>query len=405
MLRDELDFSGALVTEVLPFWERSVDREYGGFITDLDARGVRTGAGDKHLVMQTRMIYSFSLGHRSTGNPDYRAHAQQGVEFLRRHFYDEQHGGWYRTTARQGEPIDRDKWPYGNAFAVYALAEYYRTTGDAAALQFAQDTFELLWARAWDQARGGISWNLDQDWSPKDPTKRIDSMLHTMEAASALLTATGDRRYLDRLNDLCGTIIRRTFDPAHGCTREWFTPDWDEAIDRTCGLINYGHIAEAAWFVSIVGAFTGDEAQATFGRSLLGFVLRQGWDAQHGGIYAYGRPGAAVVDTTKVWWMQAELLGALSFAYRTTGDALYLDWLRCHARFAMERQRDPAVGEWHASVYADGTVLDGRKGSPSKAAYHVVQALSHAAANLEAGGRHGALRPGRIELQWDALSL
>ncbi len=406
MQRDVLDFRGALVTEVLPFWERSVDREYGGFITDLDAHGTRFGAGDKHLVMQARMIYSFSLGHRLTGNPDYLAHARQGVAFLRSHFSDAHHGGWFRTTTRQGEPSNRDKWPYGIAFVAYALAEYARAGGDPDALHLAHETFDLLWGKAWDQARGGIFWNLNPDWSPADPTKRIDSMLHTMEAASSLLAATGEQRYLDRLNEICETIMQRTYDPRFGCTREWFTPDWQEATERTRGLINYGHIAEAAWFISVVGAFTNNESQLTFGRSLLGFVLRQGWDAQHGGIYAYGRPEGLVVDTTKVWWMQAELLGGLSFAYRLTGDVLYRDWLRQQARFVMERQREASVGEWRASLYADGTVLDGRTGSPSKAAYHVVQALVHADANLAAAGTvDRAVRPGVGGVPWDTLAL
>jgi mannose/cellobiose epimerase-like protein (N-acyl-D-glucosamine 2-epimerase family) len=178
--------------------------------------------------------------------------------------------------------------------------------------------------------------------------------------------------------------MERTYDPAHGCTLEWFTCDWRELAERTRGLINYGHIAEAAWFTSAVAAFTGDRAIADFGRSLLGFVLRRGWDALHGGLHSYGRPEGPVVDSDKVWWMQAELLGALSLAYRLTGDVLYRDWLAQQARFVFDKQRDAAVGEWHATVYADGTVRDGRKGSPSKAAYHVAQGLYHADANLVA---------------------
>jgi len=405
MALDPMDFRGALVDEVLPFWERSVDREYGGFITDLDQQGQRHGHGDKHLVMQTRMIYSFSLGYRLTGRPAYLAHARQGVEFFRRHFHDERHGGWYRTTNRVGEPIDRDKWPYGIAFAVYALADYSRASGDREALQLAVETFDLHWERCWDHERGGIYWNLREDWSAADPTKRIDSMLHTMEAASSLLAATGDRRYLDRLTEICEVIMRRTFDRERGCTREWFTPDWSELTDRTQGLVNYGHVAEAAWFTSVVGAFAADQTILDFGRSLLGFVLREGWDAHHGGIYSYGRAGGLPVDTRKVWWMQAELLGALSHAYRLTHDVLYLDWLRRHADFVVRKQRDSTVGEWHATVYADGTIQDGRKGSPSKAAYHVVQGLHHAAANLAAAASVERSERDAAGVGWESLAL
>src|SRR5579884_2431253 len=288
MVSDPLDFRGALLEEVLPFWERSVDREYGGFITEIDARGERHGNGEKHLVMQTRMIYSYALGYRLTKNSTYLANARQGVAFFREHFYDQEHGGWFRTTSRDGEPINRDKWPYGIAFAIYALADYYRASGDRDALRLAVETFDLHWQKSWDAERGGIFWNLARDWSPLDPSKRIDSMLHTMEASSSLFAATGERRYLECLDQLCATIIRYTYDPMHGCTHEWFNPDWTEALDRTRGLINYGHIAEAAWFTATVAAYTGDAQVRDFGRSLLGFVLRHGWDQTKGGIYAYG---------------------------------------------------------------------------------------------------------------------
>jgi mannose/cellobiose epimerase-like protein (N-acyl-D-glucosamine 2-epimerase family) len=405
MPSDEMDFRGALLDEVLPFWERSVDREHGGFITELDSDGQRYGAGDKHIVMQTRMIYSFSLGYRLTRNPAYLDHARQGVEFFRRHFHDDRHGGWFRTTNRQGEPIDRAKWPYGIAFAVYALADYFRAGGDRAALDLAQETYDLHQRHGWDAARGGVYWNLAPDWSPLDPTKRIDSMLHTMEAASSLLVATGDERYLADLGELCDTIMRHTYDARHGCTREWFTPDWQELTARTQGLINYGHIAEAAWFIAAVAGYTGHQAHGEFARSLLGYVQRRGWDAVHGGIYAYGHAGGVALNTSKVWWMQAEMLGALSLAYRLTGDVLYRDWLRAQAAFVFERQRDAAVGDWHATVYADGTVQDGRKGSPSKAAYHVAQGLSHADRNLRLLAELGPPAPAAARGAWEDFAL
>lgn len=405
MNQDILNFRSTLIEEILPFWERSVDHEFGGFITDLDENGRRHGNGDKHLVMQTRMVYSFALGHRLTGNPSYLAYARHGVEFLRYSFYDAEHGGWFRTVNRQGEPIDRDKWPYAIAFAVYALADYYRASGDHEALQLAVETFDLLWKHAWDHQHGGIYWNLHSDWTPDDPTKRIDSMLHTMEAASSLLAATDDPRYLDHLLIICETIHDHTYDTRYACTREWFSPDWNEVIERTRGLINYGHIAETAWFTSVVGAFTGEHQFLNLGRTLLGFVLREGWDARYGGIYAFGRAGDGVVDTRKIWWMQAELLGALSFAYRLTRDVLYLDWLSAQARFVMTKQRDQAVGEWHSIVYADGTVQDGRKGSAAKAAYHVVQGLYHADRNLRSVEKDGILVPGAPGIRWADLAL
>jgi mannose/cellobiose epimerase-like protein (N-acyl-D-glucosamine 2-epimerase family) len=401
----KMDFHSQLVAEILPFWARSVDREHGGFITEISQDGDRYGDGDKHIVMQGRMIYSFAVGNRVTGDASYLEHAAQGVEFLKRHFWDKQHGGWYRTTSRQGEPLDKTKFPYGIAFIILGLAEYARQSGDRSALDLAVQTYDLQREHAWDHARAGIYWNLNDDWSAADPTKRVDSMMHTMEGVSALLAATGDRRYLADLNELCDTIMTRTYDPENGCTHEWFSPDWVEMLDRTKGLINYGHIAEASWFISSVAAYTGNAEHLAFARKLLGYVLRQGWDQQHGGIFSTGKPTGGAVDTNKSWWMQAEMLGALSLDYRLTGDPLYLDWLAKQAEFVYARQRDAANGEWHSLVAADGAIVDGRKGSPWKAAYHVVQGVYHADRNLSFFRANGPTIAGASGNRWEEFAL
>ena len=402
---DPLDFRGALVNDILPFWERSVDREHGGFITELDVDGNRHDGGPKPLFIQARMIYSFSLGHRLTGKPEYLAYAAQGVEFLKQRFWDDQFGGWYRSTTREGEPLDRMKWPYGLSFAAYGLAEYARASGDRAALTLAAETHELHRRHAWDHERGGVYWELERDWSIDDPSKRLDVMLHAMEAASSLLAATCDDRYLADLNRLVDTIVSRPYDPAQGCIRDWSTADWEEDLRRTNHLVDYGHTAEAAWFTLLVGAYTGNRVHLEFGRSILGYVLRQAWDPVYGGIFSTGRCEGGVASEVKEWWRQGELLGALSVAYRLTGDVQYLDWLKRLAAFIHRHQRDPRDGEWYAQVERDGTIRDGRKGFAGKAAYHVVQALYHADRSLALVMAHGPTVPGAPGARWEDFAL
>jgi mannobiose 2-epimerase len=128
-----MDFRGSLVNEIVPFWERSVDHEYGGYLCSLDELGNRIGPGEKHIVTMCRQIYTFSLGHRLTGNQTWLDHAAQGVDFFLKHFLDETHGGFVRSTDRQGVVTNRTKYPYGEYFAIYALAEYYRASGDTTA--------------------------------------------------------------------------------------------------------------------------------------------------------------------------------------------------------------------------------------------------------------------------------
>jgi mannobiose 2-epimerase len=389
-LPDPLDFRQQLLAEVIPFWEAHSTDASGAFWTHLQRDGGRYGTGEKYLVMQTRMIYSFTAAYRLSAEPRYLALAARGVDYLKDRFLDRRRGGWVWTVSRDGDQLDPAKRPYGLAFAVYALAEFARASGDAAALELAQSTWQLVDEHAWDHELGGFFHELGEDWTPVNTTKRIDTMLHNMEGVSALFAATGDAQYLAAIRRLCDTIVERTWDARTGCTHEWFYRDWREDLTNTGGLANYGHIVETAWFLAAVAGFTGDTRYLEFARTQLDYALAHGWDAEYGGLYAYGTPGAEVTDTRKVWWMQSELLDALAIFYRLTGEQRYVDLLGRQAAYISHGQRDPVFGEWYALCRRDGSPLDARKGYEYKAAYHVVQGLFQADRHLQAAGQPAA---------------
>ncbi len=275
----------------------------------------------------------------------------------------------------------------------------------------AAETYELYDRHAWDHEAGGIFFDLAEDWSVRDSSKSAGHMLHAMEATSVMFAATKDDRYLGDLTRLSDTFVQRTYDSQSGSWLEAFDAQWQPRLDRGHGLIVYGHLIEAAAFLSSVAAFTGNETHLQASRDLLGYTLRHAWDPTNGGFYFLGRPGGGPVDTDKMWWVQSEALSALSMAYRLTGDGLYLDWLRDQAAFVRRFQRDPDNGEWHMLLYADGTVRDGRKGRaspddvPAKGAYHVVQGLQHANRNLEIVSTRGVTQPGAAGAVWDDFAL
>jgi len=382
---DPFGFRRQLLAEVLPFWEsHSIDHEQGGYWTHLHRDGGRYSAGDKYLVMQTRMIYSFSVGYRVSGDRRHLDLAAHGVEFLKAHFRDTRRGGWVWTVTRGGEQLDRAKRPYALAFVVYSLAEFARVSGDREALDLAEETWAQVHQHAWDDDAGGFYHELGEDWTPVNTTKRIDTMLHNMEGVSALYAATGDGQYLEAIRRLCDLIVERTWDAQTGCTHEWFYHDWREDLTNTGGKANYGHVAETAWFLAAVSAYTGEASYRDIARAELDYALKHGWDTEHGGLYSYGWPEGGVTDRRKVWWMQSELLDALAIFYRLTGEQRYLDHLQQQAAYIATGQRDPVFGEWYALCGPDGAPLDARKGHEYKAAYHVVQGLYQANRHLQA---------------------
>jgi mannobiose 2-epimerase len=395
---DPLTFRHQLLEQIIPFWEaHAIDEQFGGYWTHLLRDGGRYGQGDKYLVMQTRMIYSFSIAYRLSGDAHHLQLAADGVEFLLDHFRDERRDGWVWTVNRAGAQLDRAKRPYGLAFVVYALAEYARVSGDRTALELAQRTWDLLDSHAWDPQLGGFYHELGEDWTPVTTTKRIDTILHNLEGLSALLAATGDSAYLQLMRRLCDAVVEHTWDERTACTHEWFYRDWREDLTNTDGRANYGHVAETAWFLASVGAFTEDSRYREVAQAELDYAMAHGWDAEVGGLFSHGVPEGGVTDSTKVWWMQSELLDALAVFYRLTGEDRYRDLLAQQARYITAGQNDPIFGEWYARCDRNGAPLDPRKGFEYKAAYHVVQGLYQADRHLAAATGHRAPDSGWLE--------
>jgi mannobiose 2-epimerase len=377
--------------KVMAFWlAHGIDHQYGGYWTDLARDGSRYGDGSKWIVVQARTIYSMCLAYQMFGEQVFLEQAAQGAAFFREHFRDRENGAWHYAVSQDGgEVIDDSKQPYGLAFVSYALAEYARLSGDDGALQDAVDTQDLVMEKCWDAEHGGLPQRFTADWQLVEGIKRVDTHMHTMEGVSALYHATGDERYLKRLDLLANTILGRMgvdgcYDVEHGCTHEMFHMDWREAVERTNGLCNYGHVTEAGWFIAKLAAYTGDERQARLARGLVDWAVERGFDREKGGLYDYGRPTGEVARYFKVWWNQAELLGALAFLYRITGQPSYLDVLEKHISFIDQYVLDGEYGEWYPRLNADGTIPksgDGpsdNKGSRWKSPYHVIQGLYHA---------------------------
>jgi mannobiose 2-epimerase len=377
--------------EVIGFWEQhGLDAEGGGYWTDLARDGTRYGDGEKWIIVQTRCIYGFCLAYQLSGDKRYLDQAAQGVAFFRQHFRDRQNGGWYYCVSRDGSQVlDSSKQPYGLAFACYALAEYGRLSGDRAALADAVETQDLVMAKCWDAHRGGLPNKFTADWQLEQPLKRVDTHMHTMEGVSALYHATADARYLQRLDLLANTILGKIgasgcYDAAQGCTHEVFHMDWREATEVSKGLTNYGHVTEAGWFIAKLAGYTGDARQAALAKGLVEWAIHYGLDAERGGLHDYGDPATgAVVRSSKQWWNQSELLGALAYFFRITGEGRYWELFLKHWAFVDRFFVDHTYGEWYADVNADGSLLTGEhgprdfKGSRWKASYHVMQGLYH----------------------------
>ena len=127
----------------------SIDTTYGGFFSDLDYMWQLKGKQNKFLVTQSRHIWSnANAATFYDDKQNYLNVASHGYLFLKNKMWDNKYGGFYDLLDRQGEVIQENgriiKRAYGNSFAIYGLAAYYKVSNDTAALNLAVKAFNWL---------------------------------------------------------------------------------------------------------------------------------------------------------------------------------------------------------------------------------------------------------------------
>ena len=153
---------------ILRFWfPRSIDRVHGGYTINYGPKGEALPGGTKMIVMQARQVWLASRLLRTPyATPELREAADHGFRFLRDAMWDKAHGGFLWELDADGTTVRRPhKHLYGQAFAIYALAEYPLATGSREALALATRAFTLIDAKAHDARHGGYREYFLQDWS------------------------------------------------------------------------------------------------------------------------------------------------------------------------------------------------------------------------------------------------
>lgn len=365
-----------LLDELLPLWERrGLDRAQGGYWNRLGPELEPAPDGFKRLLVHTRQVYAFSRAAELGAGDWAAAAAAHGLEFLTRRFWDRRHAGWFTTTSVAGEPLDRRKDLYGHAFAIFALAEHHRITGESESLRLARATLALVRERLRDAKDGGFFEGASEDWRAVVEPRRQNPHMHLVEALLALHDVAPNDGALAEAGSLVQLLASRWSDRATGALGELFDARWLPAAGEPGQVVEPGHGFE--WFALLqrFAELTGDAAAADLADRLLGFAERHGVDVD-GGVFdqvdRVGRP----LRTDKRLWPQTERVRALAILVRLRPDAERRRQLEAALEHCARRYVDPATGGWREHLARDGRVLSREQNATS--VYHVVAALSSA---------------------------
>ncbi len=371
-----------LKDNILKFWIRHMpDDEQGGFYGRInnDLKVVREAP--KGLVLNTRILWTYSAAYRLFGNEGYRRMADRAYEYFIDHFWDKEYKGGYWMLDWQGNPLDPKKQVYGEAFTIYALAEYYRATANADSLGKAIELFELLEQKAADPVNGGYFEGYTREWvyskellisdvEHPDSSKTMNTHLHLMECYTNLLRVWDSDRLRGRLIDLINIVIDHIIDHDTWHFKLFFNDRWNSLTED----VSYGHDIEGSWLLTEAAEVAGNKdllAKAEgIAVKMAEAVLNEGIDAD-GGLF-YEGVGKAVTNRGKFWWPQAEAVVGFMNAWQLTGDARYLDASLHTWTFIENNLVDKQNGDWFEYVKEDGRLPgpDEAKADPWKGPYH-----------------------------------
>ena len=216
--------SDQLYGQIMPFWcGPALDHEQGGWMGWLsnDLKPDRTQP--KGLIVNSRILWAFSAVHRARPEKLFQQMAERALDFVVNRFWDAQYGGAFWRLDDTGQVRDDSKKIYGQAFYIYALAEYHQAFGGKAALERAIQLFELIERHAHDPKYGGYIEVCRRDWSEagaearlsdKDMNekKSMNNHLHVLEAYTNLYRAWPEPRVAERLRELIQLFAQRILD-------------------------------------------------------------------------------------------------------------------------------------------------------------------------------------------------
>ena len=389
-------FSDAIKNELernlIRFWlEKSQDNENAGFIGLMTNDGRIDTKAPKGLILNTRILWSFSTLYRYNKDTRWRDLAKKAFDYIEKYFKDHEYGGTFWQLYYQGNPIDDTKKIYGQAFYIYAMTEYYLAFNDKAALESAKQMFDLIEKHSHDDIYGGYIEVCNRDWSiakdarlsDKDMAekKSMNNHLHLLEAYTNYFRVRRDEELKQRLIEIFDMIEKHIVNPVTGHMNHFFDETWKpKSSDYT-----FGHDIEASWLLYEAAEVLNDKEIKSRAKNLAlrmaKVTLAEGF-SEDGGLCYAGEDGK-VKNPNCEWWPQAESVVGFLNAYQLSSDESFLKVAMKAWDFLEKYFVDKKNGEWFWRIFPDGHYDPNEpKVSEWKGPYHSVRACLESLARL-----------------------
>lgn len=349
-----------LTSCILPYWLKLKDPK-GGFYGEVSAEGTVFYDAPRGVILNARLIWSFAAAYAALKDTQYLVAAVHARDWFLDHFCDHKYGGVYWSVTAEGERLDTKKQLYAQGFAIYALSELYKVTGDDEALKNAVNLYKVVESHFADTVNGGYIEALSRDFSPLEDMslsahdinadKTMNSHLHVLEAYSNLYQVWPDEGLKARVEALLSLTGERVMG-ADGHLQLYFKRDWTVLP----GAVSYGHDIETSW-LALEAAFALHDADVV--NRVRPWARHVGAAGNEGllpdGSMRYEKLPDGQYDDSRQWWVQAESVVGNLWLWKYHADAEALE--RAFAAWAYIREHlvDTISGEWWWAILPDGT--------------------------------------------------
>ena len=365
-----------LTDDLIPFWRGMKDSEYGGFYGYMGYDLAIDRKAVKGCILNSRILWFFSNAFLTLGEDALLKEARHAFLFLKEHFLDREYGGVYWSLSYDGRPEDDTKHTYSQAFAIYALSSYYDASGDGEALEIARSLIRLVEDKCRDEY--GYLEAFTRDFHPEDndklsengvmAEKTMNTLLHIFEAYTEFYRVTKEEQVADRLKYMLGLVADRIYNQELGRQEVFFDRTWNSLID----LYSYGHDIETAWLVDRGLKILDDRACTERLAPITEAITENIYNRAYTDHSLANEAENGVVDTTRVWWVQAEaVVGFLNGYQKNPEKSEYLRAAEDIWGYIRDYMIDKREGsEWFSGLDVDRKPLGKPIADPWKCPYH-----------------------------------
>ncbi|MDR2825052.1 MAG: AGE family epimerase/isomerase [Prevotellaceae bacterium] len=356
------EFRNELINNILPFWtNKMIDNQHGGFFGRIDGNNIVYPQANKGAVLNARILWTFAAAYRTFQNPDYLRIAQRAFDYIQNYFIDRENGGIFWELDCTGKPVNTKKQTYAQGFALYGFSEFYRATGNKESLKLAIEFFDVI-EKQKDTIYGGYFEAFTRDWMPIDDMrlsekdenekKTMNTHLHVLEPYTNLLRIWKNDALKFAQRDMITLFVEKILDKKTHHLNLFFGEDW-ELKSRA---VSFGHDKEAAWLLFEAAEVLGNEDLLEKVKKLSLKIA----DAACEGLQVDGSMAYELtdkyLDTEKHWWVQAETVVGLMYAYKNSGENEYFEKALKTWQYIKNQIIDAKNDEWIWSRLPDGSI-------------------------------------------------